>query len=288
MRRPRTGCDLGKNDLKLIEGAGCRYPQHDQQDGTLNVCQRSHVTRRGDECGQISARDLRFVLRLDGPSIDRTKHVNHAAYRCSTASTTPAVSSLKNPCSASDVVISRPHFIKASYRSAHTSLTSSSKSRGLDAPGRILLRAAMESLFKLKAVERDRNVVNAILAGDDLHRKGLLKKYKRIDDPELQAELDRIGELKSPAADSFKEWGVTPLTVEQMAEKADMTKLYLSTYPVLSDAAHAGIRDLERQHRNGSRRRSDRATQRAQHRQPGQCLDRSEPAHQHNLHVSQT
>jgi hypothetical protein len=29
----------------------------------------------------------------------------------------------------------------------------------------------MESLFKLKAVERDRNMVNAILAGDDLHRK---------------------------------------------------------------------------------------------------------------------
>jgi hypothetical protein len=254
MRRPRTGCDLGKNDLKLIEGAGCRYPQHDQQDGTLNVCQRSHVTRRGD-CA-LTARPL-----------TERNNVNHAAYRCSTASTTPAVSSLKNPCSASDVVISRPHFIKASYRSAHTSLTSSSKSRGLDAPGRILLRAAMESLFKLKAVERDRNVVNAILAGDDLHRKGLLKKYKRIDDPELQAELDRIGELKSPAADSFKEWGVTPLTVEQMAEKADMTKLYLSTYPVLSDAAHAGIRDLERQHRNGSRRRSDRATQRAQHRQ---------------------
>ena len=104
----------------------------------------------------------------------------------------------------------------------------------------------MESLFKLKAVERDRNVVNAILAGDDLHRKGLLKKYKRIDDPELQDELDRIGDVKSPAADSFKEWGVTPLTVEQMAEKADMTKLNLSTYPVLSDTAHAGIRDLER------------------------------------------
>jgi hypothetical protein len=118
--------------------------------------------------------------------------------------------------------------------------------RGMDAPARILLRAAMESLFKLKAIEQDRNVVNAILAGDDFHRKGLLKKYKRIDDPQLQAELDRIGELKSPAADSFTEWGVTPLTVEQMAEKADMTKLYLSAYPVLSDTAHAGIRDLER------------------------------------------
>src|SRR5438874_4018656 len=33
-----------------------------------------------------------------------------------------------------------------------------------------------------------------------------------------------------------------------MAEKADMTLLYLSTYPVLSETVHAGIRDLETRH----------------------------------------
>ena len=118
--------------------------------------------------------------------------------------------------------------------------------RGMDAPARIMLRASLESLFKLKAVERDRNVVNAILSGDDLFRRKLLEKYQRIDDPKLKAELDRIGPLKSDTAEKFKEWGVKPLTVEQMAEKADMTLLYLSTYPVLSDPVHAGIRDLER------------------------------------------
>src|SRR3954447_1614945 len=46
--------------------------------------------------------------------------------------------------------------------------------RGLDAPARIMLRASLESLFKLKAIEQDRNVVNAILAGDDVFRKKLL------------------------------------------------------------------------------------------------------------------
>jgi len=118
--------------------------------------------------------------------------------------------------------------------------------RGLDAPARIMLRASLESLFKLKAVERDRNVVNAILAGDDVFRRKLLEKYKRIADPKLKAELERIGPLESDTAEKFKEWGVKPLSVEQMAEKADMTLLYLSTYPVLSDPVHAGIRDLER------------------------------------------
>jgi hypothetical protein len=33
-----------------------------------------------------------------------------------------------------------------------------------------------------------------------------------------------------------------------MAEKADMTVLYLSTYPVLSDTVHVGICDLETRH----------------------------------------
>ena len=118
--------------------------------------------------------------------------------------------------------------------------------RGMDAPARIMLRASLESLFKLKAVERDRNVVNAILAGDDVFRRKLWEKYQRIDDPKLKATLDRIGSLKSDTADKFKEWGVKPLSVEQMAAKADMTTVYLSTYPVLSDPVHAGIRDLER------------------------------------------
>lgn len=120
--------------------------------------------------------------------------------------------------------------------------------RGMDAPARIMLRASMESLFKLKAIERDRNVVNAILAGDDAFRRKLWEKYKRIDDPELKAELERIGPLKSDTAEKFKEWGVKPLSIEQMAEKGDMTLLYLSTYPVLSDTVHAGIRDLETRH----------------------------------------
>jgi uncharacterized protein YutE (UPF0331/DUF86 family) len=118
--------------------------------------------------------------------------------------------------------------------------------RGMEAPARIMLRASMESLFKLKAVERDRNVVNAILAGDDGFRQKLLGKYKRIDDSKLQAQLAEIEPLKSETAERFKEWGVRPLSVEQMAAKADLTALYLSAYPVLSDTVHSGIRDLER------------------------------------------
>src|SRR5262249_13723629 len=98
------------------------------------------------------------------------------------------------------------------------------------------------------AVERDRNVTNSILAGDDEFRRKLLEKYRRIDDPQLKVELDRIGPLKSETADKFKEWGVKSLNVEQMAAKADMTTVYLSTYPVLSDTVHAGIRDLETRH----------------------------------------
>jgi hypothetical protein len=120
--------------------------------------------------------------------------------------------------------------------------------RGMDAPARIMLRASMESLLKLTAIERDRNVTNAILAGDDEFRGKLLNKYNRIDDPTLKAQLERIGPLKSDTAAKFKEWGVKPLNVEQMAAAADLTALYLSTYPVLSDTVHAGIRDLERHH----------------------------------------
>ena len=120
--------------------------------------------------------------------------------------------------------------------------------RGMDVPARILLRASMETLFKLNAVVRDRSVVNPIVAADDPFRRKLLEKYKRIDDPDLNAELERIGPLESDTAEKFTEWGVKPLTVEQMAAKADMTKLYLSAYPVLSETVHGGIRDLETHH----------------------------------------
>src|SRR5713226_382686 len=73
--------------------------------------------------------------------------------------------------------------------------------RGMDPPARIMLRASMESLFKLKAVERDRNVTNAILAGDDEFRRKLLEKYNRLDNPQLKAELERIAPLKSDTAE---------------------------------------------------------------------------------------
>jgi hypothetical protein len=117
--------------------------------------------------------------------------------------------------------------------------------RGLDVPARILLRSAMESLFQLKAIERNRNVVNSIAAGDDVFRKKLLEKYKRLDDPKVNAELERIGPLQTDTSEKFNEWGVKTLSVEQMAAKADLTPLYLSAYPPLSNTAHAGIRDLE-------------------------------------------
>ncbi|HVC20439.1 MAG TPA: DUF5677 domain-containing protein [Vicinamibacterales bacterium] len=67
--------------------------------------------------------------------------------------------------------------------------------------------------------------------------RAYLPKYRRIDDPTLKVELDRIGPLKSAT-----------VSIEQMAAKADLTTLYLSAYPVLSDTVHAGIRDLETRH----------------------------------------
>jgi hypothetical protein len=120
--------------------------------------------------------------------------------------------------------------------------------RGLDVPARILLRASLESLFKLKAVERDPNVSNAIIAGDEVLRENIKKKFKRIDDPKLQTELERIiaEGHGSETVEKFKEWGIKALSVAEMAGKADLMPLYLSAYPVLSDSAHAGIRDLER------------------------------------------
>lgn len=117
--------------------------------------------------------------------------------------------------------------------------------RGMDVPARIMLRLAMESLFQLKAIEHEPAVVNSMIAADDVFRRKLFEKYTRLDSPAVKAELERIGEPKSDTADKFKEWGVSRINVEKMAAKADLTPLYLSTYPVLSETAHAGIRDLE-------------------------------------------
>jgi hypothetical protein len=120
---------------------------------------------------------------------------------------------------------------------------------GMDVPARIVLRAAMESLFKLKAVERDPNVVNAMLRADDDFREGFFKNLKEFDSPNVQAELELIAEQPpSEVSQQLKEWGVQKLSVKKMAERADLFDLYLTAYPMLSDSAHAGVRDLEQHH----------------------------------------
>ena len=111
--------------------------------------------------------------------------------------------------------------------------------RGLDVPARIMLRASLESLFKLKAVDarskrrqrdpcRRRRIPPKAIGEIQTDRRSRTEGRTRTDRPMRERHGREVQGMGRETADRSNRW----------PEKADMTLLYLSTYPVLSDPVH--------------------------------------------------
>lgn len=117
--------------------------------------------------------------------------------------------------------------------------------RGLPSHAQTLTRSALETLFSLAALTRKAEIADRIIENYEAGKTRVLDRMLRSM-PELrdvtaaaltEAELTRI---QSNTARELKVW--------DLAVAADMVKLYLSHYTILSVAAHNSVYDIQKCH----------------------------------------
>jgi hypothetical protein len=114
--------------------------------------------------------------------------------------------------------------------------------------GRVMLRAAMESLFNLRAIACSETTAHRFLEMDELQRNRALGKWERLHSyhSRPEAELRLVEELRKELKETIEKKDIKGLTTEDISRLAGMHDWYLSVYTVLSDAVHSRVRDLER------------------------------------------
>lgn len=119
---------------------------------------------------------------------------------------------------------------------------------GFDVQSRMLLRSAMETLFSMRAIEKDSAIAEAFTRADELERKRMLRKARSLSAPDLRAEaaLHATDEKLREIDEAVKAADVKRLSVEELAKAAGLHDMYLTAYAVFSGSVHGNVRDLER------------------------------------------
>lgn len=117
---------------------------------------------------------------------------------------------------------------------------------GWPAPTQVALRALIESVFTLRAVANDSEVLQRYLAEDDYQRLALLKKLERTTTLALRKHYD--ADLKAELEEKIARTSTSmaSLRTDVLAEKAGLLEWYLVVYATLTGPAHSKIRDLQR------------------------------------------
>ena len=119
--------------------------------------------------------------------------------------------------------------------------------RGMPTQARILLRAAMDSVFNLVAVCLSAEYGQRFLAADQISRRKMFRKATMWHSPELQtvsqdtATDEKLAEINA----DIREANARDLTSEEAAKAAGLHDWYLTAYAVFSFAVHSNVRDLE-------------------------------------------
>lgn len=118
--------------------------------------------------------------------------------------------------------------------------------RGMGTQAQIVMRAAMESLFLLRAISRDPSVARAYERSDAVRRRKLFRKSQEwaaqsgsVPESAISEDLlrDIEEEIETHQAKDFQ--------VENMARRAGLHDWYLVVYPIFSGAVHTVPRNLE-------------------------------------------
>jgi hypothetical protein len=119
--------------------------------------------------------------------------------------------------------------------------------KGLVAAGKVIIRAELEAIFALRAVASDEVNFRAFVSADMRERLNLIKKSRQYEYPILKMLREAISddEISQLEAEVQQAGVAKKLTVRELSEQAKLHELYVSVYPILSRAAHSGVRELE-------------------------------------------
>jgi hypothetical protein len=118
--------------------------------------------------------------------------------------------------------------------------------RGLSAELKLLTRKVLEVTFRIAAIARDADVAEKYIQSDEMNRKKLLSKLRRLRTvTHTTEELATIDQLETEVKAAVQAAQIKELSIEWYAEKAGMSDFYNSVYAYLSQSAHANVRDLD-------------------------------------------
>jgi hypothetical protein len=120
-------------------------------------------------------------------------------------------------------------------------------SKGLIASGKVAIRAELEAVFAARAIADNESNMRAFVNDDLRERLELIKKSLKYDYPILQRLREEISDEDFVRLnEQVKRAGATKkVTAAVLSEQAELHYLYVSAYPILSRAAHSGVRELD-------------------------------------------
>jgi len=118
--------------------------------------------------------------------------------------------------------------------------------RGMTAPTNILFRSLLEAYFHFAAIEKDPDYLNDYINLFHIQRKTLVNKIHNSSSPQLENLRQKIDDqLVVGIQRVIDEEGARRINVEEVARRAGLHDIYLTTYALLSRAVHTSASDLE-------------------------------------------
>lgn len=118
--------------------------------------------------------------------------------------------------------------------------------RGLSAEMKLITRKVLEVTFRIVAIARSEEVAKKYLQSDEQNRKKFLNKLRLLKSVRHTSEdLAKIEALHADATEKIVVDDIKNLTIEWYARQADLIDMYNTAYALLSESAHANVRDLE-------------------------------------------
>jgi hypothetical protein len=118
--------------------------------------------------------------------------------------------------------------------------------RGMLNEAGVVARALMETVFRMKAIERDKEIAKMYINEETLIRKKLINKYRAIS-KKAKAEVQPPGmhELYESLERTIEEEEIDELKTIWFAEKAGLIDDYHSAYSLLSHDVHVNIKSID-------------------------------------------
>jgi len=115
---------------------------------------------------------------------------------------------------------------------------------GLIPQARVLLRAAMETLFSLAAIAKEPSVVDRLIEGHAAEQKRAARNVGLWTNPELKQIAE--SQVASSQLESILASSATALSTFDLAQKAGLEEWYRTVYMVFSWSTHGALIDLDR------------------------------------------